>query len=326
MDQAADPYFDKAPAKRGRPWLALMIGAVVVSIWAAASDGDVAPGNSANVTGQLFGAALVPAAIVWAICFGVSFRHARKGWGIGAAILFLLLSVVMTVGAAGANQQARDADVAGMQDALSNVARARSNGELPGAMPTDEGGPMQRMMAAFSNDHLAEVRAFSAAVDASGVTPMLSIRGLTPQSRTLRNCGAMDALATQAMGYSTTFPQHVALAMETGQAAVGRGDLAARDLTEFEQGVATSGATHQRLWTLQADIVRRAGIVCRTLAAGGWQATPDGGVVFVDTGAMNRTNTQLTEIQRLNGEVMRIQAQSTAAMQRAAGMPQGAVR
>lgn len=310
---ADDQWLDEAPkAKRGWPTLTLIIGMVLILILASGAGGDVQSGGqgAAYMTGRLIGGPLALAGIGWVIAYGVTYRHRGLGWRIGSFVAFFLMAAIGTLWAIGDRSIAMQEEADAITITNNRITEAAADGTIPGDLPTTSGSPFQRMQAAFANDHFAEMRRFEAAVEASGVQALLMMDGLTHGSAALDRCGQIAAAEQLALSHRGGMARHIAVARAVGERAVTAGDLSQTDLADMVLGMTEGEATpHDRIWTIQAETMRRSAAVCRTLAQRQWETSRDGQVMFRSAAAMNSVNGELGRIQALNAELMQIQTE-----------------
>jgi hypothetical protein len=310
-NSAYDQWVDEAGQgkKRGWPILTTIIGAIVLLLISGNGSGEVGGGSTAYMMGRLIGGPLVLTVIVWGICYAVTYRHRGAGWQLGSFILFLMVSAVAVLFSIGSRGMALQEEADAVALTNERITQAAADGSIPADLPTDSGSPIQRMQAAFANDHFAEMRRFDAEVRESGAQQMLTMQGVSHSSAFLENCGRMAAAEQLALGFRGSITRHIAAARAVGERSVADGTLSRTDLEDMVQGMTQGDATqHDRIWTIQAESIRRSAAICRTLARRDWETSPTGQVLFRSEAAMNSVNGELSQLQRLNNELQGIMA------------------
>jgi hypothetical protein len=299
---------EAAQPSPGKPWLALIIGVLAVLFIAAVMGGPVEATDQAEIIVDLLANATTPALVVWLACFLISFRHARIWWSIGGAVLFLAVSGIITLASVGVHQAVSEegfrADGLRADQNIDQWVRNTPEGQVPADYPTDRGGPVERFRAAFANDHFQEMRRFDEAARATGVRTMLGDGRITHNSAFLGACSQMAALEQTARANQGGVARHGAAARAVGERLVASGELTQRHFNELTDGLNRHDqTTHDRIWAIQADIMRHAAAGCRTLARRRWEMGANRDVLFTSDADLAAFNGDLTRLQTLNNEL-----------------------
>jgi hypothetical protein len=305
-------YLEEHENKRGRPLVATLVGAAALLLLVAVPIGP--PGEAplnpdeamAYRAGELFGAAVLSAGIVWGIAYAITLRFASRKWKIASLIVLGIVATIVSVARIGAREGALRDDTS---DAIAELDRAtRGSGTLDRPLRAGD-GPLTAMLAALANPALADRQAFDREAEAAQVQQVLDLE-LPRSAPVLRNCERIAALEPRATALRGRLPAYLQAGREAAEPFVRRGALSAGQRDEFLAGAGAPENRNrfERQWTLTAGWARESAALCRILADRPWRRT--GGLVTFDTERdhlaaqrhIDRVNTIAEEMQRIESD------------------------
>ena len=300
---------DKAVAPSAKRWQALVPLVVAmggVAVWVG---NDTYAENGASV-GFIVGNSAVISLMVWAaLFFGFVKKTARK---VGLSYWAILFATGIASGLAVsgyATMQARTAtqSIAQTYEALTNGQTVDLN-----AKATGNAGQLEAWMKAYLAQQAKDSLAYENELDGSGVSNLLLPARLKADTDLSQSRAAVVRGRQIVKKYHSLFDRRVTEAYGLIDKTTMSPSMKAQAKAGMNESMATSKATTDRIWLLEAAAVDEMGAVVDLLAKskGSWTITDR--VVFQNPEVLSTYNAHLSKIQELANEENALRAEAQA--------------
>jgi hypothetical protein len=131
--------------------------------------------------------------------------------------------------------------------------------------------PLLRVMAASDAAVQADEKAFHDEFEATEISKLMALKGVTPASPILDNCDRISALADRADAIGKRYPDYLAIGRKQGEAEVAAAQLGPADVDAYMKNMAGQQARHEQGWALTGKMTREVAALCTVLARRHWR-------------------------------------------------------
>lgn len=311
-----DSWDDEDDGPSGHPLIATIVGTVLILL--SVRGGHEAPAGGTDLLAYMFGRVVGGAALIWALAYFITIRHAGIGWKVGSFLIFLLASAIAAFAAVGQDYRSVREDMR-----LISEIQFLENGDVE--MPGDPAkrGPVARLVIDYLDGVNADARAMEAKLVATGVGKLADPDALKRDPAVLSDCGKIaEAKTTVAATLASGKARTAALG-----ARIDTLDAPADVRDGLRQGIlrAESNAALERQYKLLDDLIDSQRAICTVLARRHWQPS-QGKFLFTSRADLEAFQMHSGHVVVLSGEAQQIRAEQLEQVRRAQRQMQSALR